>query len=160
MVDPRWNGRECCRSGSRTATKFGDGSSQGLSVDPPASIPATNRQQWASCWSHYSEDNTQPHTATADYKSQDRISKRIPRPNVHGDVISAGLTTKWKTIPTPRDFWNETLLSLAECTTRRKRRPWSATVEVSLPPPAYDARPLIGHADRGSLLADGSNGNL
>ena len=41
---------------------------------------------WAGYLAHYVADNTQPHHATIDYKSQSYFANRRKAPNVHGEI--------------------------------------------------------------------------
>lgn len=120
---------------------------QGRLVDQPGQYPRDDQAtRWAGMLAHYAEDNTQPHHATADYKSQSYFPDKLRAPNVHADMEPRLTDDENADYPALRQEWWEAFeASLATFDDPvNSDDPWVGTVEVSLA--SYDALPLIGHA--------------
>jgi hypothetical protein len=101
---------------------------------------------WAGYLVHYLADNTQPHHATLDYKSQSYFANRRRAPNVHSEMEYRILDDEKEGFPQLRkEYWTLLEIQLADrsdpITTADTFR---ASLEVS--DISYDALPLIGLA--------------
>lgn len=107
-----------------------------------------NAIKWAGFLAHYLADNTQPHHATLDYRSQSYFANRKTAPNVHsaleyqmyndyGDAHYNDLR---------KEYWPLFIHALQTETdpAADTSNLWLATLETSLK--SYDALPLIGLA--------------
>jgi len=115
--------------------------------------PAADLQQkyqtatyWAGYLSHYLADNTQPHHATVDYKSQSYFANRANAPNIHAEMEYRMCDDEHEQFPDLRqEYWQMLLKQLQEFEDPiQSEDPWQATADVSLR--SYDALPLIGLA--------------
>lgn len=101
--------------------------------------------RWAGYLAHYVQDNTQPHHATIDYKSQSYFGDMRDPPNVHAEMEyrmvddDSGDFVELRT-----KYWPMFQEQLAVKDPEVSDDPWLATVEVALY--SYDALPLIGRA--------------
>jgi hypothetical protein len=121
----------------------------GRLTDAPGQFPRDEHAaKWAGFLAHYVEDNTQPHHATADYKSATYFAAN-PRgaPNVHADMEYRLVDDDYADYPElRRAFWEAFAKAVGSA-----RDPvgtdgdlFRSTLEVSLA--SYDALPLIGEA--------------
>ncbi|HWP40548.1 MAG TPA: hypothetical protein VNL70_06440 [Tepidisphaeraceae bacterium] len=115
--------------------------------------PAADLQQkyqtatyWAGYLSHYLADNTQPHHATVDYKSQSYFANPAKAPNIHAEMEYRMCDDEHEPFTDLRqEYWQMLLRQLREFEDPiQTEDPFQATVEVSLR--SYDALPLIGLA--------------
>jgi hypothetical protein len=121
----------------------------GRLTDTPGQFPRDEHAaRWAGFLAHYVEDNTQPHHATADYKSATYFAAN-PRsaPNVHADMEYRLVDDDYADYPELRRAFWEAFTREVEAA----RDPvgtdgdlFRSTLEVSLA--SYDALPLIGEA--------------
>ena len=119
----------------------------GRLVDKPGQFPRDEHAtKWAGFLAHYLQDNTQPHHATADYKSASYFGSRRDAPNIHVDMEYRLGDDEFADYPELREeFWALFAKALDEVEDPVKSDdPWAATVEVSMT--SYDALPLIGRA--------------
>lgn len=114
--------------------------------------PAVEQQEgetatyWAGYLSHYLADNTQPHHATLDYKSQTYFANKRKAPNIHNEVEYRILDDEKQEFPQLREeYWRlfEAALTTGDDPVE-SRDPFRASLQVSFI--AYDALPLIGLA--------------
>lgn len=117
--------------------------------------PTTQQQEeagtatyWAGYLSHYLADNTQPHHATIDYKSQSYFPNddRSRAPNIHAEMEYRMCDDQANDFMTLRkEYWSQFVQQLEQFEDPiGTADPWRASVEVSLR--SYDALPLIGRA--------------
>ncbi len=101
---------------------------------------------WAGYLSHYLADNTQPHHATLDYRSQSYFANRRKAPNIHNEMEYRILDDEKQTFPQLREeYWKLFETALARFADPIETRdPFRASLEVSFI--SYDALPLIGLA--------------
>ena len=121
---------------------------KGRLVDKPGQFPRDEHaSKWAGYLAHYVQDNTQPHHATADYRSASYFPAN-PRgaPNVHADMEYRLVDDEFEDYPQLREeFWDLLVRSLAEPNDPPLPDDlFIATLEVALQ--SYDALPLIGQA--------------
>jgi hypothetical protein len=57
-----------------------------LAADPSKPEDQNHAVRWAGALCHYVQDNTQPHHATADYKSSKYFAKGVSAPNIHAEM--------------------------------------------------------------------------
>jgi hypothetical protein len=118
--------------------------------DRPGQYPRDDHAvKWAGMLAHYAEDNTQPHHATVDYKSQTYFADRRAAPNVHSEMEYRMADDEHEDFMGLREaFWPLFVDALAKLDREgdpvATDDPWRATLEVSLA--SYDALPLIGQA--------------
>jgi len=148
MTDPRWQ-----RAGMlpfRIEQSFQEMIAQirqGRLGDKPGQFPRDEHAtKWAGMLAHYIEDNTQPHHATADYKSQAYFKDKLRSPNIHADMEYVLLDDDYHDyLPLREEFWAELQQALTEPNDPvQVDDTWVESVEVLRT--SYDALPLIGHA--------------
>jgi len=121
----------------------------GRLTDTPGQFPRDEHAaKWAGFLAHYVEDNTQPHHATADYKSATYFAAN-PRgaPNVHADMEYRLVDDDYADYPAlRRAFWEAfaRTVEAARDPVGTEGDLFRSTLEVSLV--SYDALPLIGEA--------------
>jgi len=121
----------------------------GRLIDTPGQFPRDEHAaKWAGFLAHYVEDNTQPHHATADYKSATYFSAN-PRgaPNVHADMEYRLVDDDYADYPElRRAFWDafSKAVEAARDPVGTDGDLFRSTLEVSMA--SYDALPLIGEA--------------
>lgn len=94
---------------------------------------------------HYLADNTQPHHATLDYKSQSYFADRRKAPNIHSEVEYRMIDDENNDYRALREeFWPLFVAALEAQHPQVSRDPWRGSLEVSYI--SYDALPLIGSA--------------
>ena len=110
---------------------------------------------WAGLLAHYLADNTQPHHATLDYKSQSYFANKRKAPNIHSEVEYRMVDDEKEHFPQLREeYWK--LFQDALQNDRdpiEAADPFRASLEVSMI--SYDALPLIGEA---AMRAAGQQG--
>jgi hypothetical protein len=117
--------------------------------DKPGQFPRDEHAaRWAGFLAHYVQDNTQPHHATADYKSASYFAQ-APRaaPNVHADMEYRLVDDDFADYPDIRKAFWEALtaaLNAVEDPVGTDGDLFRSTLEVSLA--SYDGLPLIGQA--------------
>jgi hypothetical protein len=101
---------------------------------------------WAGFLAHYLADNTQPHHATIDYKSQTYFANRTKAPNVHAEMeYRMGDDIDNDFMELRKEYWPLFVKYVAEFDDPVKTTdPWQSSVETSLT--SYDALPMIGLA--------------
>lgn len=117
-----------------------------LHTPDAASQEAATATYWAAYLAHYVADNTQPHHATLDYKSQSYFANPRRAPNVHAEMEYRMLDDDKLDFPELRaEYWDLFTAALEgyrdPITTTD---PFDASLEVSFI--SYDALPLIGLA--------------
>lgn len=124
---------EAFRAGRVTVTESKD----------PASDDAV---RWAGYLAHYVQDNTQPHHATIDYKSQTYFPGIKNPPNVHAEIEYRMVDDDKGDFKDLRElYWpmfNEFLKTVVDPV--KADKPWDQTIEIAHY--SYDALPLIGRA--------------
>ena len=124
--------------------------------------PTTQEQEaqktatyWAGLLAHYLADNTQPHHATLDYKSQTYFANKRKAPNIHGEVEYRTVDDEKEHFPQLREeYWKLFQSALANGKDPIETTdPFRASLEVSMI--SYDALPLIGEA---AMRAAGQRG--
>lgn len=110
---------------------------------------------WAGYLAHYVADNTQPHHATLDYKSQSYFANRRKAPNVHAEMEYRMLDDEVKEFPELRqEYWPLFEAALNDPSDPvESADPFTASLQVSFI--SYDALPLIGEA---AMRAAGQQG--
>jgi hypothetical protein len=115
--------------------------------DAPGKYPRDEHAaKWAGYLAHYAADNTQPHHATIDYKSQTYFADKRNAPNVHAEMEYRMCDDDNDDhMELRKEFWPLFVKALEEVKDPvQTDDPWRATLEVSLA--SYDALPLIGLA--------------
>lgn len=114
-----------------------------------------NALRWAGYLAHYMADNTQPHHATADYKSHSYFADPATAPDIHAAM-------EYLMVDEPGDrylslrqqYWTIFMRALSEPIESFDNDDlWQATMQVSMA--SYDALPLIGLA---AMQATGQGG--
>jgi hypothetical protein len=110
---------------------------------------------WAGHLAHYLADNTQPHHATLDYKSQSYFANRRKAPNVHSEMEFRLVDDEHEDFPELRaEYWKLFEAALIEGDHPTDATdPFRASLEASFI--SYDALPLIGEA---AMRAAGQRG--
>ena len=110
---------------------------------------------WAGHLSHYLADNTQPHHATLDYKSQSYFANRRKAPNIHHEIEYRAVDDEHENYPDLRaEYWTAFEAALANVNDPIETTdPFRATLDVSFI--SYDALPLMGQA---AMRAAGQGG--
>ncbi len=119
----------------------------GRMSDAPGQYPRDEHAaKWAGYLAHYAADNTQPHHATIDYKSQTYFADKRNAPNVHSEMEYRMCDDDNNDhMELRKEFWPLFTKALEEVKDPvQTDDPWRATLEVSLA--SYDALPLIGQA--------------
>jgi hypothetical protein len=126
-----------------------------LHAPTPAEQEGKTATYWAGYLAHYLADNTQPHHATVDYKSQTYFANRRKAPNIHSEVEYRMLDDENEHFPQLRaEYWTLFEASLANSDDPIEASdPFDASVEMSFI--SYDALPLIGQA---AMKAAGQGG--
>jgi len=114
--------------------------------------------RWAGYIAHYLEDNTQPHHATLDYKSQSYFGNARKAPNIHSEMEYRMVDDEIEQFPELRKaYWALLVAALGTVKDTVKTDDlFVATLEVSLK--SYEALPLIGAAARSSLVKSDEKG--
>jgi hypothetical protein len=101
---------------------------------------------WAGYLAHYLADNTQPHHATVDYKSQSYFANPRRAPNVHAEVEYRMLDDEKQEFPELRaEYWSLFEAAMGQnVEPMQDSDPFRASLEVSFI--SYEALPLIGLA--------------
>jgi hypothetical protein len=117
-----------------------------LHAPTSAEQEAKTATYWAGFLAHYVADNTQPHHATVDYKSQTYFANPTRAPNVHAEMEYRMCDDeKNDFMELRKEYWPLFVKHLAEFDDPVQTRDvWQGSVEVSLR--SYDALPLIGLA--------------
>lgn len=122
-----------------------------LAADPSKPEDQDHAVRWAGALCHYSEDNTQPHHSTEDYKSAMYFAKGKNSPNVHAEVEYRMCDDADQEFPELRaEFWDSFSKELAQIADPiDSNDPFEATLKVSTQ--SYRALPLIGEAAAASV---------
>jgi hypothetical protein len=115
--------------------------------DAPGQYPRDEHAaKWAGYLAHYAADNTQPHHATIDYKSQTYFADKQKAPNVHAEMeYRMPDDENDDFMELRKEFWPLFARALEEVKDPvQTDDPWLSTLEVALA--SYDALPLIGQA--------------
>lgn len=101
---------------------------------------------WAGYLAHYLADNTQPHHATLDYKSQTYFADKRNAPNIHNEIEWRMCDDEKEDFPSlRRDYWPMFVRYLSETAAwQEPKDTWQASMDASIR--SYDALPLIGLA--------------
>ena len=107
---------------------------------------ADNATRWAGYLAHYVQDNTQPHHATLDYKSQTYFPNKRKAPNVHAEVEYRMCDDEKSDFPELRaEYWPLFVAALeAAKDPAGSDDLFRSTLEIAFY--SYDALPLIGRA--------------
>ncbi len=119
----------------------------GRLTDKPGQFPRDEHAaKWAGFLAHYAADNTQPHHATIDYKSQSYFADKRNAPNVHAEMeYRMADDENDDHMELRKEFWPLFAKALDEVKDPvQTDDPWQSTLEVALA--SYDALPLIGQA--------------
>ncbi len=118
--------------------------------DAPGRYPRDDHAvKWAGFLAHYAQDATQPHHATADFKSASYFADRRASPNVHAEMEYRMCDDDADDFPALRDaFWPLFIAALDQTKGPidggESSDPWKGTLQAALY--SYDALPLIGLA--------------
>ena len=119
----------------------------GRLVDKPGQYPRDEHAaKWAGFLAHYLEDNTQPHHATIDYRSNSYFRVKQKAPDVHAAMEYRLVDDEHDDyMPVRERLWGdfERALDTVEDPVTTTDM-WTATLEVALA--SYDALPMIGQA--------------
>jgi hypothetical protein len=125
--------------------------------DKPGQYPRDEHAaRWAGYLAHYAADNTQPHHATADYKSQSYFPGQKHLPNAHNEMEYRMCDDDLDDFMSLRqEYWPALIHALNEADdpAAATADPWQATLQVLLT--SYDALPLIGRAAVAAAKRDG-----
>lgn len=128
---------------------------EGRLADRPGQYPRDHHAvKWAGYLAHYLQDNTQPHHATVDYKSQSYFPGRRA-PNIHAEMeYKMGDDEFNDPMELREEFWPMFVAAMDELKDPIETNDlWQATLEISLQ--SYDALPLIGSAAQAANEAAG-----
>ena len=104
-----------------------------------------NAVAWGGYLAHYLQDNTQPHHATADYKSEAYFPGTGYKPNVHGMMEYGFLDDEEMAYPDLRQAYYEGVIEQLDAMDAADfGDPFATTLDISLD--AYNSLPLIGEA--------------
>ncbi len=122
---------------------------------PPEQEADRTATYWAGHLAHYLADNTQPHHASVDYKSQSYFANKRKAPNIHNETEFRLVDDEHEDFPELREeYWQLFTRALEDTTDPiESTDPFQATLEVSMI--CYDALPLIGLA---AMKAAGQRG--
>jgi hypothetical protein len=122
---------------------------------PQAQEDQKTATYWAGHLAHYLADNTQPHHATLDYKSQSYFANKRKAPNVHNELEYRTVDDEHEDFPELRaEYWKLFEAALANVNDSVSTAdPFRAALDVSFI--SYDALPLIGQA---AMRAAGQGG--
>lgn len=119
----------------------------GRLTDKPGQYPRDEHAvKWAGYLAHYVADNTQPHHATIDYKSQAYFADKRNAPNVHSQLeYVMNDDDKEDYLALREEFWGLFVAALDKAEDPASTDDlFRGTLEVALR--SYDALPLIGLA--------------
>lgn len=128
-----------------------------LAADPAKPEDQDHAVRWAAFLAHYTEDNTQPQHATADFKSASYFKGMKNAPNVHAEVeyrmnddAKQSDDVKTRLEQVNRDYWDAFAAELKSVSDPVETDDlFRSTLEVSIA--SYKALPMIGKAAAASL---------
>ena len=110
-----------------------------------ASTELDNAVAWGGYLAHYLQDNTQPHHATADYKSETYFPGGGYKPNVHGMMEYGFLDDEEMAYPDLREaYFEQVIQQLDGKAAEAFGDPFDTSLQTSFA--AYDYLPLVGEA--------------
>ncbi|MGH7213791.1 MAG: hypothetical protein ACREIT_03390 [Tepidisphaeraceae bacterium] len=116
-------------------------------TDAPGQFPRDEHAaRWAGYLAHYLEDNTQPHHATIDYKSESYFADKKKAPNIHAEMEYRMGDDEANDFVALREAYWPLFVEAMEAFEDPVETddPWASTLEVSMG--SYDYLPLIGDA--------------
>lgn len=128
-----------------------------LTADPARPEDQDHAVRWLGSLAHYAQDNTQPHHATADYKSASYFADKRKAPNVHSEMEWRMNDDEKESFPDLRsDYWEVLVRSLDQLKQdpfEKRGDVWWETLLVS--DASYGYLPAIGLA---AMSASGQKG--